>query len=407
MKDLLLPSQSVEELIARTESISCADNRLSLSPSKDPLNTTELSLIGKIIYPRNFINSVVKEIIMKAWKPTHEIQVKRVERNTFLFSFGHEVDRQLAFNRRPWTIKGAHLILKIWSPELSWQEIVFSSSTFWIQIHGLPRLWQNKDNLIQIGQQAGKIDIYSPLKPGIFLPRSGLPDLWIGLKYEKISDLCYRCGIIGHAEKECSNERVFLSNQHGVKFPAFGEWIRSDNDKEPPKLYESSSAAEPPDLASNSNADSEHIPTTVVGPTMEGNVDCDHEQVNSCLQGEISSFAKLLAVSLQNECSAQRTCMEHKDYLECQSLGVFSNPCLSVCEPRSVSKWSEPALNDKINSPKLLTQDGPILPQLPLLQIGPANYCTIPDKALNQNPAQYSTTLDKALNKIQKQLPTS
>jgi hypothetical protein len=246
MKDLLLPSQSVEELIARTESISCADNRLSLSPSKDPLNTTELSLIGKIISPKNFINSVVKEIIMKAWKPTHPIQVKRVERNTFLFSFGHEVDRQLAFNRRPWTIKGAHLILKIWSPELSWQEIVFSSSTFWIQIHGLPRLWQNKDNLIQIGQQARKVldidfdcdhspqwrkfvrarievDIYSPLKPGIFLPRSGLPDLWIGLKYEKISDLCYRCGIIGHAEKECNHERVLLSNQHGVKFPAFGE----------------------------------------------------------------------------------------------------------------------------------------------------------------------------------------
>ena len=204
MKDLLLPFQSVEELIVRTKFISCANNRLSLSPSKEPLNTTKLSLIGKIISPRNFINSVVQEIIVKAWKPSHPIQVKRVDRNNFVFSFGHEVDRQLAFNRRPWTIKGAHLILKIWSPELSWQEIAFSSSTFWIQIHGLPRLWQYKENLIQIGQQAGKVldidfdcdhtpqwrkffrarievDINSPLKPGIFLPRSGLPDFWISL----------------------------------------------------------------------------------------------------------------------------------------------------------------------------------------------------------------------------------
>lgn len=57
--------------------------------------------------------------------------------------------------------------------------------------------------------------------------------------------------------------------------------------------------------------------------------------------------------------------MAYKDHLECQSLGVFPDPCLSVYEPRSVSNWSKPALNDKINPTNLLTQDGPILPNYP------------------------------------------
>jgi hypothetical protein len=158
MADHLTPSSSVDELIARTESCSCADNQLPLLPNINQQNHNELSLIGKIISPRNFIPLVVKEIVVeKAWKPSHPIQVTRMDRNIFQFSFGHEVDRHLAFNRRPWTIKGAHLVLKTWSPELTCQEIDFTFSTFWVQAHGLPMLWQGKENLHRIGQQAGRV----------------------------------------------------------------------------------------------------------------------------------------------------------------------------------------------------------------------------------------------------------
>jgi hypothetical protein len=74
--------------------------------------------------------------------------------------------------------------------------------------------------------------------PGMFLPRLGLPDLWIGLKYEKLSELCYKCGTLGHAEKECFLRKALLSNQHGIRFPAFGEWLRIENDRAPPDIYE-------------------------------------------------------------------------------------------------------------------------------------------------------------------------
>ena len=202
---------------------------------------------------------VVKEIIEKAWKLSHSIQVQRIDRNIFLFTFGHEVDRQLAFNRRPWTIKGAHLILKPWTPDLSWHEMDFSTSTLWVQIHGLPILWQMKDNINRIALWIGRIidvdftdepkphwkkfvrvrvevDITIPLKSGMFLPRPGLPNLWIGLKYKKLFDLCYKYDSFGHVEKDCGHPKMLLSNKYGIKFPAFGDWHRTEYEKQPPDI---------------------------------------------------------------------------------------------------------------------------------------------------------------------------
>jgi hypothetical protein len=139
-----------------------------------------------------------------------------------MFSFEHEADLSLAYKRRPWTIRGAHLNLKMWNPELSWQEIDFSRSSFWVQIHGLPPSWYCKEYIEKIGGVAGQvlevdligepriqwqrfvrcrinIDLNAPLSSGIFLPRNNLSDIWVSLKYERLPECCFRCGIIGHS----------------------------------------------------------------------------------------------------------------------------------------------------------------------------------------------------------------
>jgi hypothetical protein len=319
------PSQSVDEFIVRTECCSCADNRLSLPLATDPASTFELSLVGKIISPRNFLLFVVQEIAKKAWKPSHPIKVSMVDRNTFLFAFGHEVDRHLAFNRRPWTFKGAHLVLKTCSPKLSWRELDFSSSTFWVQVHGLPLLWRMKDNIVRIGQKIGyvhevdfisdhnphwrkfvrarvEINISKPLKPGIFLPRPGLNDVWIGLKYEKLSDLCHKCGTIGHTKKDCNHVKLLISNQYGFRFSAYGAWIRTENDMEPldiyskpPEFFTPRMVAAPPGCLV---VQTEDPPSLTVGTTKVVSGDTGQSSKATDVHEEISSFAKLLASTL-------------------------------------------------------------------------------------------------------------
>ncbi len=152
-------------------------------------------------------------------------------------------------------------MLKIWSPDLAISEIDFTSSAFWIQVHGLPPSWYNKGNITLVGAKAGSvvdteiseasgglwqrfarvrvnINVNNPLCPRVFLPRNERNDIWISLKYERLPEVCFRCGIIGHTEAYCESDRVVLSNEFGGKFAAFGEWLNIGNDRTPPGIYE-------------------------------------------------------------------------------------------------------------------------------------------------------------------------
>lgn len=87
-----------------------------------------------------------------------------------------------------------------------------------------------KSNAIRIGNSIGKvleveynaalgvcctkflrvkvnIDAHKPLQPGFLLPRSGQDPVWIQYRYERLSDFCYRCGLLGHVMANC-NQRL-------------------------------------------------------------------------------------------------------------------------------------------------------------------------------------------------------
>ena len=72
----------------------------------------------------------------------------------------------------------------------------------------------------------------------MYLPRPNRRDLWIGLKYEMIADLCYRCSIIDHDQKIFSAKPFQLSNPLGKRFNAAGLWLRTENEDVPVGIFE-------------------------------------------------------------------------------------------------------------------------------------------------------------------------
>jgi hypothetical protein len=81
------------------------------------------------------------------------------------------------------------------------------------------------------------IDLTSPLSPGFFLPRYNHQDLWIGLKYERLPGMCYRCSVIGHDTRDCVRDEKMLWNEFCLLFLAYGHWIRTENAESPPGIY--------------------------------------------------------------------------------------------------------------------------------------------------------------------------
>lgn len=81
---------------------------------------------------------------------------------------------------------------------------------------------------IKVGR---KIEVL--LRPRLTLIRDGLPDLKLPLVYEKILDLCYYYGIIGHEIKEC--DEWFKDKERGLPVDViqvrrgFGKNMREKN----------------------------------------------------------------------------------------------------------------------------------------------------------------------------------
>nr|POE84818.1 hypothetical protein CFP56_75832 [Quercus suber] len=250
----------VSELINRTENSSWIEACLELPPNQlDPIPSS-FTLIEKLITHKNVGVTAITDVVNRGWKPNRQIRVIRLDRDTYKFLFNHKADMNNAFKRRPWSIKGGHLILKHWNSPLIWQEIPFTTSTVWVQVHGLPKLRKSPSNLRKIGEMVGtvvelnlageggtiwrkflrvqiELDVLKPLMPGFFLPRENLPHLWISFKYEKIFDICYRCGIIGHEASSCHGNLFHIRNPFGLNFVALGPWLRSDSSDIPQGLF--------------------------------------------------------------------------------------------------------------------------------------------------------------------------
>lgn len=116
------------------------------------------------------------------------------------------------------------MCLQYWIPEVSPHEICFDLNPFWIQVHNLPTEFLNPINTRTIVQKAGRvidiedsiiegrilrtfmrarieIDVTKPLPTGCWVPRKNLPKIWVIYRYERLQDLCFKCGALGHEQR--------------------------------------------------------------------------------------------------------------------------------------------------------------------------------------------------------------
>lgn len=74
------------------------------------------------------------------------------------FTFKYIKDKDRIWECQPWTIKGAHFVLKLWDLNLALEEIDFMWSTFWVQVYGLSLKFMNKHNAKKVGSLIGRVN---------------------------------------------------------------------------------------------------------------------------------------------------------------------------------------------------------------------------------------------------------
>lgn len=198
--------------------------------SSDNLGNEDLAnkvLVGYIRSAKIYNVKAVKDILVKAWASTPRVHITELGKNMFLFCFSKEVDAIEILRRCPWFVMNHLLCLEKWNPQVACNEIVFNKAPFWIQIHQLPLANLNLQNATKFLGKVGEVlEIENPIVGGkilrnyirgrvklnldvpfptrCWIPRRNLPNNWVVYKYERLQSLCYKCGIIGHDQKNCS-----------------------------------------------------------------------------------------------------------------------------------------------------------------------------------------------------------
>lgn len=212
-------------------------------------NITEKVLVGKVLSMRPFRRFTVQEIVSKNWRVKAKVQVEGLADNIFKFSFALKEDRDFIFKNRPWTINGAHMVLKEWSVDEQLEEITFNVSTFFLQIHGLPPRLLNEANAKRIASTISvildsgsrlvvanrflrirvDISILNPLPAGFKKEKASGEEFWVQFRYEKLADFCFKCGMLSHVTGQCRKatfEMIQLKN--GLSARLFGLWLNAE-----------------------------------------------------------------------------------------------------------------------------------------------------------------------------------
>ncbi|CAL1405002.1 unnamed protein product [Linum trigynum] len=183
-------------------------------------------MLAKWITHHNTALHKAKGAAQGKWKGHGEIAAQREARNLFVYSFPSEAGRDAVWAGRPWNMANTLVALKKWDGELNPEEVEFNTTAMWVQIHNIPNPLRDDDTVEAIAsfvfpqflkldrtntdargwrrffRVMVEVDFREPIPTGFEYP-VGKRSVWVSFKYERLSDLCYFCGKIGHPIHLC------------------------------------------------------------------------------------------------------------------------------------------------------------------------------------------------------------
>lgn len=223
-------------------SLTPVESEVAVAADRSTVERTGLMLgccLGGKLQSHCFLTAeVMRKTFASAWRVAHGLRVEKLGNNIFIFGFDNDDDRRRVLNQGPWFFEKFLLILELPIRGHRPSDYRFTSVSFWVHFYDIPLDWYNQEMAERLGNAVGvfvevdsrngfhhsgsslrlriRVDISRPLRRGVKITLDDVVERnWIPIQYERFSEFCYFCGLIGHQLKNCSVFHSF-GHAHGV-----------------------------------------------------------------------------------------------------------------------------------------------------------------------------------------------
>lgn len=207
-------------------------------PKRRPTRT-----VGRMSSQKPIKSNVIFTVLKAAWGNYGAVNMSELASGVLSFEFENDADRERVVDMSPWAIHGHCLNLKSCNPNQSIDEVDFTKIQIWTQVHGLSAEMLNLENARQIVFRIGtslciedekdmqergyirskmEIDVNEPVCPGFWWTNERGREKWAQVKYERMSDVCFGCGRLGHNAQSCNLDIV--TSEENYRLPMYGPW---------------------------------------------------------------------------------------------------------------------------------------------------------------------------------------
>ncbi|KAF4346204.1 hypothetical protein G4B88_018315 [Cannabis sativa] len=240
----------VNEMIAETENCCLEDFSIQVVPDLESAqDTIAKTVVGRLFSKKTISHGTLRKTLTGMWKLRPGWRFQAPESKTFVFRLNSPREVKYVLENGPWNPCGGFLLVTNLPEDGRWESADLTKLDIWVKAKGVPLPYLTDDCLVQMAKRLGpllnankvkrngivvndylrfqvRLDLNRPLLAGVSLPELGQKKVWSYFKYERLPSFCYKCGVIGHLEDECSGLKRMVSTHNGRSIPLFGPWLK-------------------------------------------------------------------------------------------------------------------------------------------------------------------------------------
>ncbi|KAJ4844879.1 hypothetical protein Tsubulata_004376 [Turnera subulata] len=207
-------------------------------------------VVGKILGERWPHISQIRCQMLNVWYIKGDFRLIPKPNNVFLIGFELEEDKKKVLKGSPWLVSNMNFYLKGWYPDMILSQVSFRQVMFWVQLHDIlssllihekiariravfPVFHHSEPSLEAMLGWKGfirahvEIETDKPLLPGVACLDLNGKENWIKFQYERLGELCCRCGLITHPTNRCLRNPQPDEGIEREAEDSFGPWMRA------------------------------------------------------------------------------------------------------------------------------------------------------------------------------------